>query len=165
MQTLTRGLVIYLILLVLFRLTGKRTLAETTPFDLVLLLIISETTQQAMVAEDHSLTNALILIIALVGIDVTLAWAKDRIKWLDRVLDGRPLLIVKRGEFLRDRMHMERVAEDEILAAARENHGIVDPNEIEHAVLETDGTISVIPVEPKSKADLANTPSSHRRTP
>lgn len=145
MGFLIRAAVIYLILTLLFRITGKRALSQITPFDLVLLLIISETVQQGLVAEDHSLTNSILLVLTLVGLDIVLSLLKQRWEWLDRVLDDRPLIIVEDGKALRDRMNRERVSETDVLASARLHQGIGRMDEIAYAVLETDGEISVVP--------------------
>lgn len=145
MGFLIRAAVVYLGLTMLFRVAGKRTLAQITPFDLVLLLIISETVQQALLADDQSVTNALLLVIALVGMDILLSVLKQRWQWLDRVLDDRPLVIVRDGRPLRERMNQERVSEDDVMASARLHQGIRKMDEIAYAVLESDGHISVIP--------------------
>ena len=76
MESVVRGVVIYLVLWIVFRVSGKRTLAETSPFELVLLLIISEVTNQAMVDSDHSVTNAILLILTLTGMSVLLSVVK-----------------------------------------------------------------------------------------
>ena len=140
-----RAAIIYLILTLLFRVAGKRALSQITPFDLVLLLIISETVQQGLVAEDHSLTNAILLVVTLVGLDIVLSLLKQRWKWLDRVLDDRPLIVVQDGKVLQDRMNRERISETDVLASARLHQGIGRMDEIAYAVLETDGKISVVP--------------------
>jgi len=149
METILRALAVYLVLLLTFRLAGKRTLSQTTTFELVLLLIISETIQQAMVGDDHSIINGVILILTLIGADILLSWLKHRSDWLDRLVDDRPLVLVKDGEPLRHRMTKERVSEADVLAAARENHGLRGLDEIAFAVLEVDGKISVIPARGK----------------
>src|SRR5688500_4793990 len=97
MESVLRGLAVYAFLLLIFRISGKRSLAETSSFDLVLLLIISETTQQAMVDNDHSMFNAFILIVTLIGADVLLSLLKQRAPLVERWLDGIPLIIVKDG--------------------------------------------------------------------
>ena len=78
MNSVIRGAMVYLFLLVIFRLTGKRTMAEITSFELVLLLIISEATQQAMLDEDNSMTNAMLLITTLVGLNLLLSVLSNR---------------------------------------------------------------------------------------
>src|SRR5688572_25312186 len=115
MESVIRGAVVYLFLLLVFRSAGKRTLSETSSFDLVLLLIISETTQQAMVDSDHSMTNAALLILTLVGLDVLLSFAKQWVPRAESWLDGLPLIIVRNGQLLQQRMDRERVDEADVL--------------------------------------------------
>ncbi|HET9515454.1 MAG TPA: YetF domain-containing protein [Gemmatimonadales bacterium] len=147
METLFRAALVYLFLTLLFRLAGKRTLSQVTPFDLVLLLIISETVQQAMIAEDNSMTNAALLVLTLIAIDIVLSWLKQRWMWLDRVMDDRPLIIVQDGKPIEDRMKRERVSEGEVMASARHTQGVRRMEDIAYAVLETDGKISIIQKE------------------
>ena len=145
MESVIRGLIVYLFLLLVFRIAGKRSLAETTSFDLVLLLIISETTQQAMVDNDHSMTNAAVLIVTLVGADILLSLLKQWSPALDTWLDGTPLIIVKDGQPLRDRMNRERIDESDVLEAARRQHGLESIAQIKYAVLERGGKIGIVP--------------------
>jgi uncharacterized membrane protein YcaP (DUF421 family) len=144
MESIFRGLVIYLFLLLVFRVSGKRTLAETTNFDLVLLLIISEVTQQAMVDNDHSMMNSALLIITLVGASIGLSLLKRSFPALDKWLDGVPLVIMEHGVMHRKRMSKARVDESDILSAGRFQHGLERLDQIKHAVMERDGSISVI---------------------
>ena len=145
MDAVLRGGVIYIFLLVLFRLTGKRTLNAVTPFDLVLLLIISEAAQNAMIGQDYSLTNSFLVILTLVGLDVLLSFVKQRSHKAEKVLDGAPLLIVERGRLLEDRMHKSRVDQEDVMAAARLHQGLERLEQIKYAVLEVNGEISIIP--------------------
>lgn len=90
MDAVIRGLAIYFTLLVIIRLSGRRTLAQMTPFDLVIVLVISETTQQAMLGDDFSITNATILILTLFTTDIALSYLK---RWSPRAthaIDGVP---------------------------------------------------------------------------
>ena len=98
MDSVIRGVAIYLALLVMTRLSGRRTLAQTTPFDFVLLLIIAETTQQALLGDDFSIVNAVVLMITLVTVDVILSFAKMRSTRLATWLDGTPTVLMSRGE-------------------------------------------------------------------
>jgi uncharacterized membrane protein YcaP (DUF421 family) len=145
MDSVLRGLAVYAFLVVIFRIAGKRTLSQTTTFDLVLLLIISETTQQAMVDNDHSITNGFLLIMTLVGATVVLSALKQRYPRLDLWLEGAPLILIDKGRLLRDRMDQNHVDEEEILSAARATQGLVRMDQIQYAVLERNGDISIIP--------------------
>lgn len=145
MDSVIRGAIVYLFLLVVFRFAGKRSLAQITTFDFVLLLIISEAVQNGMVDDDHSITNAILLVVTLVAIDIGLSLLKRRSKRIERVLDSLPVVIVDRGEVLEDRMARARVEKDDVLSAARETHGLMRLDQVRYAVLERDGTISVVP--------------------
>lgn len=145
MDTVLRGAVIYVFLLVVFRLAGKRTLAQVTTFDFVLLLIIAEATQQGLLGEDFSVTNALLLIVTLVGIDTLLSEWKQRSPLADLLMEGTPLVIVENGEPIRERMAKARVDEAGVLTAARELRGLERMDQIKYAVLERSGGISVVP--------------------
>jgi uncharacterized membrane protein YcaP (DUF421 family) len=145
MESVVRGLIVYVFLLVVFRLSGKRTLSEATAFDLVLLLIISETTQQAMVDNDHSMTNGALLILTLVGTDIVLSLLKQRLPALDPILDGTAVVLVRDGQILQDRLDRERVDTKDILEAARLQLGLENLDQVKLAVLERGGKISVVP--------------------
>lgn len=150
MESVIRGLVVYAFLLLVFRLAGKRTLSETTNFELVLLLIISETTQQAMVDNDHSITNGFLLILTLVGCAVFLAWFKQRFPGSDCVLDNVPTIIVENGRMHHDRMDKLRVDEGDIMESAREHQALENIGEIKYAIVERNGNITVIPKSEKN---------------
>lgn len=145
MESVLRGVAVYVFLLFIFRIAGKRTLSQTTTFDLVLLLIISETTQQAMVDNDHSITNGMLLITTLVGMTILLSVLKQRFPKLDVALEGAPLILIDQGKMLKDRMEKCRVDESEILSAARMAQGLVAMDQIKYAILERNGDISIIP--------------------
>jgi uncharacterized membrane protein YcaP (DUF421 family) len=145
MESVIRPALVYLFLLLLLRMTGKRTLAQITSFDFVLLLIISEATQQALIGEDNSMMNGAIVVATLIGLNVLMSLLKQRSKGFDRLLDDIPLVIVADGKPLKDRMDKSRVDEDDVLDAARENHGLERMDQIRHAILERDGQISIIP--------------------
>jgi uncharacterized membrane protein YcaP (DUF421 family) len=145
MESVIRAAVVYFVLLVVFRLAGNRSIAQLTPFDFILFLIISESIQQAMITTDYSMTNAFLLVITLVGLDIMMSLWKQRSERVEKLLDGVPVLIMRDGNLLQDRMKRERIDEADILATAREAHGIERLDQLEHAVIETTGGISVIP--------------------
>lgn len=145
METVIRGLAIFFFLLIVMRIAGKRSLAQITTFDFVLLLIIAEAVQQAMLGQDYSVTNALLLVVTLVAADIGLSLLQQRWPFLGKFLDGVPLVIVEDGKPLKQRMQRARVDDQEILTAAREIHGIERMDQIKYAVLERSGGISIIP--------------------
>jgi uncharacterized membrane protein YcaP (DUF421 family) len=145
MASIVQAAAIYLFLLLIFRIAGRRTMSEMTHFDFVLLLIISEATQGAMVGNDHSFTNAALLIVTLVGMDVILSHVKQRSKSIEKWMEGVPIVIVRDGRADQELLQKTRVDIEDILAAARMSQGIGSMDGIAFAVLETSGAISVIP--------------------
>jgi uncharacterized membrane protein YcaP (DUF421 family) len=146
MNPVIRGLVVYLFVFIVFRILGKRSLAEVTTFDFVLLLIISETTTDALIGEDYSLMACFIMVTTLVSTDLLFGILKAKSGWFDKLGDGAPLIIVDNGKYLKKRMTKSRVDEDDVLEAARQLHGLEKIDQIKYAVLERDGSISIIPV-------------------
>lgn len=110
----------------------------------MLLLVIGEATQQALLGEDFSVVNAVLVIVSLIAIDVALSLLK-RQKRLSRMLDGEPIIIVEHGEVLRRRLYLAWVEEADILEAARSSQGLERIDQIKFAILEKNGSISVIP--------------------
>jgi uncharacterized membrane protein YcaP (DUF421 family) len=145
MESVIRAAVVYVVLLVLFRIAGKRCLAEITTFDLVLLLIISEAVQQAMIDNDNSMTNALLLVSTLVGLNILVSVVAKRWQFFDKLIEDVPLVIVRNGEPLRDRMRKERIDENDVLEAARELEGLERLEQIKYAILERTGHITIVP--------------------
>lgn len=145
MDSILRATLVYLILLVLFRITGKRSLAQTTTFDFVLLLIVSEAIQQALLANDNSMTNAFLIVATLLAIDIGLSLVKQKSKTLEKLIDDVPLVLVEDGKPLRERMEKARVDEDDILSSARQLQGLERMDQIKYAVLERSGGISIVP--------------------
>lgn len=157
MDMVVRALVLYGFLLLVFRIAGRRTLAEVTTFDLVLILIIGEATQQALLGQDYSLTRAIVVIATLIAIDIFLSLIKQWLPWVGLAIDGTPTIVVENGVALRDRMRKARIDEEDILESARRLRGVTRLSDIRYAVLERGGAISIIPVmaDDKSRIDKA----------
>ncbi|RXF72235.1 DUF421 domain-containing protein [Arcticibacter tournemirensis] len=145
-----RSAVIYIFIFIILRLGGKRTVGEMTTFDLVLLLIISEATQQALLDDDRSITGGMLAITTLVFIDIIVSLLTNKYTGLDNLLNGVPLIIVKDGKPLMERIKKSRLQIEDILEAGRKFQGIESLAQIRYAVLEKDGTISIIPVNEKT---------------
>jgi uncharacterized membrane protein YcaP (DUF421 family) len=147
MDSVLRAATMYLVLLVVFRIVGKRSLAQITPFDMVLLLVIAESTQQALVGPDFSILNAVLVIFTLVSIDIALSRWRHRSRRMARLMDDMPVILVDRGRLLTARMDEERVDRGDILEAARLQQGFERMEQVKYAVLETNGEISIVPWE------------------
>ncbi|WP_460119890.1 DUF421 domain-containing protein [Pseudomonas sp. H3_G09] len=149
MDSVLRALVMYLALMVLFKIAGRRSLAELTTFDFVLLMIIGEATQQALLGDDFSLTNAFLVIITLIAIDVGFSLLKQRSSWVSRLIDGEPTIIVENGKLLHRRLRHARLVEADVMEAARSSQGIETLEQIKFAIIERNGKISVIRQDPE----------------
>lgn len=145
MDSVIRGLAVYVVLLIVARLSGRRTLAQATPFDFVLLLIIAETTQQALLGDDFSIVNAFILIVTLFAADVSLSFLKGRSARLALWLDGAPTVLISNGKLDEEALRRARVSVSDVLEAARSQQGLASLEKIDAAVLEPSGGISIIP--------------------
>ncbi|TFE10608.1 DUF421 domain-containing protein [Enterobacter hormaechei] len=147
MDMVFRALAIYLFLVIVFKVAGRRALLQMTSFDLILLLIISEATQQALLGEDFSVTGAMITITTLVVVDIIFGLLKKYFSTVENILDGTPVILVENGVPLADKLKKVDVSCDDILVSARQNHGITELKEIKYAILEHNGHISIIPDE------------------
>ena len=136
---------IYLLLLLIFRIAGRRSLAETSSFDLVLLLIIGETTQQAMVGQDDSVGTAAIAILSLVSLDMAISYLKNSFPAFDRLLEGSPILLIREGQIQHLALKANELDDEDLKEAARLSHGLTEMEEIRQATLERDGKISIVP--------------------
>jgi uncharacterized membrane protein YcaP (DUF421 family) len=135
----------YLMLMILFKIAGRRSLADLNTFDFILLLIIGEATQQALLGDDFSITNSVLIITTLIAIDIGVSKIKQRSKRLALIVDGGPTVIVENGQPLHRRMEKARITEADIMEAARSNQGIARMSDIRYAIIERNGTISIIP--------------------
>jgi uncharacterized membrane protein YcaP (DUF421 family) len=147
MDTVLRSVAVYLFLLVVFRISGKRSLSQITTFDFILLLIISEASQQALVGNDYSIINACVVIASLIVLDVTFSRLEGRWPSFGRLVGSLPVVVVENGRLLEDRANREGITLSEILAEGREKHGLERLEQFKYAILERHGGISVIPTE------------------
>jgi uncharacterized membrane protein YcaP (DUF421 family) len=149
MDTLLRSFLMFVFIMVVFRLSGKRTLQEATIFDFVMLLIISETTQHALVDDDASLINGFLVITMFVMVNIGLSLVKQKSKKAEKFLDGVPEIVVERGKPDKLKLKKARIDEEDILESAREKHGLSTMDDIKYAILEKNGTITIVPFEEK----------------
>ncbi|HVN52928.1 MAG TPA: YetF domain-containing protein [Anaerolineaceae bacterium] len=131
----------------IFRISGKRTLSQITPYDFVLLLIISEVVQQAMIANGNSMVKEVLLVLTLVGMDIGISHLKQPSEILTMWLDSAPIILVNNGRPMKECMEKERVNETEILQRARELQGLERLDQIKYAILENSGGITIVPKE------------------
>lgn len=149
-EKVLRSVVVYLFLLAAFRLAGKRTLGQITAFDLVVLLIISNVVQNALIGNDNSLGGGLIGAATILVLNAIVAWITFRYKRLERIVEHAPTIIVRHGQILRESLRRERLSLGELRSALRKQ-GVMSLRNVRYVILEEDGKLSVIsrrPAEP-----------------
>ncbi len=143
-ELIARALIIYVFLLVLLRLTGKRQVGQLAPFDLVLLLVLSNAVQNAMNGGDNSITAGLLLALTLIVLNVGMANLTWRSRRLEALFEGKPRVLIHNGKLQLRLLARERITRHELMAALRDA-GVSKLEDVGVAVLETSGHISVQP--------------------
>jgi uncharacterized membrane protein YcaP (DUF421 family) len=143
LEKVLRTIVVYLFLVVVLRLAGKRELGQFNRFDLVVLLTLSNTLQNAIIGEDNSVVGGLIGAAVLIGFNSLAARAEFSHRWLAVLIEGRPTILIENGRVLTKNLDKEHLTEAELTAVCHKQ-GITNFHDIERAVLETSGMISVI---------------------
>ena len=139
-----RGLLVYGFLLVTLRLTGKRQVGQLAPFDLVLLLVLSNAVQNSMNAGDNTVAAGFILVATLLAVNGLMSWLTWRSKRAEILLEGRPQILVHNGIVDEIMLASERITHHELMAAVRQA-GLSDVADVRVGILETNGRINVIP--------------------
>ncbi len=161
LQIVARTTIIYLFLIIGLRLTGKHELGQLNPLDLVLLLVISNAVQNAMIGPDTTVAGGMVAVVTLLVINMALSYTRSHSMHFGRLLEGSPTLLVHDGQLISAHLTKERLKPEDVEQALRE-HGVGNLSECQSAVLEVDGSISVI-----SGGDQSNKPMPehirHRR--
>jgi len=139
-----RGIIIYVFLIALLRLTGKRQVGQLAPFDLVLLLVLSNAVQNAMNGGDNSVIGGMISAVTLVGVNWIVGVLTYRSKKLEALVEGRPDVLIRDGKLFQQTLEKAKLTHHELMTALREA-GCASVEEVRAALLENDGSISVIP--------------------
>ena len=154
-EKIFRSLVVYLFLVIVFRLLGKRQVGQLTPFDLIVLLMISNVLQNAMIGPDNSVTGGII------GASTILAanWTIGRFTYLnrhfERLVEGDPILVVHHGKIIESGLKRENYSREDLLSNLR-SQGVFDIREVKAAVLETSGKLSVLRYDKSDSSDPPN---------
>jgi uncharacterized membrane protein YcaP (DUF421 family) len=146
-EFVARAALVYVAIMVLVRLSGKRTVGEFTPFDLVVVILIGESTQGALTGGDESVVGALIVSATLIAMNYTVGFITARSKLADRIVEGEAVLLMRDGRVLADVLKRNNVPESDLDEALRAE-GVAERQEVRREFLETDGTISVIRKKP-----------------
>jgi len=145
MNPVFRAVVMFAVLWIVFRVGGRRTLADITTFDFILLLVIGDAAQNAFVGDDFSLTTAALVIVTLLLLDLAVGRLSMRSARLRRIIDSAPVIVIDNGKVLDRVLSWEGMDLDEVLTAARERHGLERVDQIKYAIVERHGGISVVP--------------------
>ena len=146
-ELVVRGMVVYLFLILLIRLTGRRQVGMLAPFDFILLLILSNAVQNSMNGGDNSLGAGLILAATLIVLNWGVSYLAGRSKWLEGLVIGRPMFLIKDGQVLEDVLAREKITHHELMAALR-SANCPSVQHVRHAILETNGSITVAQRDP-----------------
>jgi uncharacterized membrane protein YcaP (DUF421 family) len=141
-EIIARAAIIYVGLFLVLRLFGKRQLGEFTPFDLIFLLLVSDSVSRALVGGDRSLSAAFLALVTLMALNLAMTYVTTRFHLAERLLEGRPQFLVRDGKVDYDALRREGVSKNDLLAALRKN-GCESPGEADWVVLETAGTMTV----------------------
>lgn len=144
LEIFIRTLVVYIVILIGLRLSGKREIGQMTAFDLVVLLLISNAVQNAMVGPDTSLIGGILAAAVLLLVNAVVARLRLRSPAVRRLVEGTPTLLVLHGKTISAHMQREGIDDETLLEAFRE-HGVSAISDVEMAVLEIDGSISIVP--------------------
>jgi uncharacterized membrane protein YcaP (DUF421 family) len=154
LESFLRGSIVYLSLVVLFRVVQKRQGGTIGLPDVMLVVLVSECVSAGLSADAKSVPNGLVAVFALLFWSYTLDWLAYRWPWLRRLLEPQPLQLVKDGRPIRAHLDREHIANDELAAQLRES-GIDDVSRVKAAYIEAEGTVSVIPADEESKLEQA----------
>lgn len=141
-ELIVRSLIVYVFLLILIRLTGKRQVGQLAPFDLILLLVLSNAVQNAMNGGDNSVQAGLISAVTLVALNYAIGYATFRSKRIEAIVEGRPQLLIHNGKLYKDVMEQQRLTQHELDAALR-RQGVNDIGHVHMAMIENNGEITV----------------------
>lgn len=142
-ELVVRSVVVYAFLIVLLRVTGKRQVGQLAPFDLVLLLVLSNAVQNSMNAGDNSLIGGLIAASTLIALNYVVAMLTYRSKRIESLVEGRPQLLIHNGRLIAAALNEARMTHHELNAALRQA-GCSSVEEVHYAVLENNGSVSVV---------------------
>lgn len=141
MSIVLSAVTVFFLIWLVVRVVGKRELSEMAPFDFVILVVMGDLIAEAVIAEDTSLTGAVVAVATFGLLTVAMSWLSWRLPKQRVVFEGVPTLLIRDGQVVRESMRIERLNEADLLAAAREN-GIERLEDVTWAVLEQDGAFS-----------------------
>ena len=162
-RTLIIGVLAYAGLILMLRVSGKRTLSKMNAFDLIVTVALGSTLATVLLTKSVALADGLLAFALLIGLQFSITWLSVRSKAVSRLVKANPTLLVYQGQYLHDAMRAERVTEGEILTSLRER-GIGTLADAAAVVLENDGTLNALAQAPKGEQSaLSNVPGADQR--
>jgi len=152
-----RAIAVYAVLMVLIRLSGKRTMGQFTPFDMLLIVLLGNAMQNSLLGEDTSLGGGVLLAVTLVTVNWCVAFVTSRSSRAERVVEGVPVVLARDGQLFRSVLRRELVSEDDFDEALRQ-HGQMTLADVRIALLETNGSISVVRQDSDRGKPTSNVP-------
>jgi uncharacterized membrane protein YcaP (DUF421 family) len=143
MDLALRTIVVFFFIFVLMRIVGRRELSSLEPFDLILLVVLGDSVQQALTQDDYSVTGAFIVVSTIALLQVFLSYLNFRVPRLRSLIDGEPIVIVQDGRVIEGNARRERLTLEDIAEAARLQQ-IASLDDVQWAVLETSGELTFI---------------------
>ncbi|WP_422508267.1 DUF421 domain-containing protein [Stenotrophomonas sp. GZD-301] len=143
-EFILRAVVVYVVVLGMVRLSGKRALGQITPFDVLLIVLLGNAVQNALLGQDTSLGGGLLLAATLILINYSVGWLSTRSRRIETLVEGEPVLIARDGKLLASILKRELVTQADFNAAMRQQ-GCSDVSEVEMALLEINGHITIVP--------------------
>jgi uncharacterized membrane protein YcaP (DUF421 family) len=153
-RTLVLGTSSYFSLILLLRVSGKRTLSKMNAFDLVVTVAFGSTLASILTSKDVALAQGVTAMALLIVLQLTCTFLAVRVRWFQSLIKAQPTLVFYQGAYLENALKQQRVAKEEVLAAMREN-GIADPDDVDAVVIESEGSLSVLKKNAASQEDLA----------
>jgi uncharacterized membrane protein YcaP (DUF421 family) len=144
MDLALRAVFIYFFIYLLMRIVGRRELSSLGPFDIILLVVIGDAVQQGLTQDDYSLTGAVIVVTAIALLQVFTSYLSFRFSFLRPLLEGKPIVIVQDGRPIEANLRRERLTVDEVMEQARSSAQISSLDEIQYAIIESNGSISFL---------------------
>lgn len=146
MGTVIRVAVVYAIIVAALRIMGKREFAQLSPLELITLLLIPDLLSSGVIGDDYSLTNSLTAVLTLFAITFGMAVLMQRFKPVETLVASSPTVLVAHGKMYEHNMNRERISPDELFTEMHKS-GLTELNQVKWAILESDGQISLVPVD------------------
>jgi uncharacterized membrane protein YcaP (DUF421 family) len=143
MDIVLRAIALYVFIVFVMRVIGRRELSSMTPFDLVLLIILGDAIQQGLTQDDYSVTGAIIAVATMATMQVITSYLSFRSRRARKVLEGEPIVVIDRGELVEHNLQRERMTADEVAEEMRQQQ-IASIDQVEWGILEANGSISFI---------------------